>query len=249
MSRHNEFTFFRIKTRYVFEILVNFFFNFMFENKNIDCKFFRDDVFIDNNDIITIHHFKIVNIFYAIDFWMLTSKVVSFVVVFQLNAQIKKELKFSMKFFRLTSKASTTKIISIFDINVSIIIFVLMSFEFSNTLRWISSNHRRFWKKFVTFASKFLSSKNLITILSSRVVSRTTLIHNDIKKSLELNVNEKVRFNFIFMCDWSKRLKIYIIIQRFQIFICFKIYKKSIEHDDYCIHRFRIDYKNEYENY
>ena len=31
--------------------------------------------------------------------------------------------------------------------------------------------------------------------------------------------------------------------------MCFKIYKKSIEHDDHRIHRFRIDYKNEYENY
>ena len=254
--------FFNIMTRYCLDVFVNFLFNYKLEEKKIDCQLFKKNVNIDKNDIIA-HISSILVNFLILNLW------ISF-IEFAFSA-----MKKSLLFFLRDDDADELALSNTKFVDIS---FDRFFFVFSDRKRKYNEKHIHEWHKRLTHSFRRIVFKimkhsvvNFIKFFSNNDLCDTCVktffkqkfhdifivfnwfsndfIHNDIEKSLKLNINENVVLYFIFMCDKIKRFKMYIINHKFQIYMCFKIFKKFVKYENCRIHRLKTNWENEYQNY
>ncbi len=72
------------------------------------------------------------------------------------------------------------------------------------------------------------------------------LIWNDLVQFLVANDN--VKYFVIFLCDFIKRLMIYVFRVKFNTFEAFRYFQQHNEHENNRIRRLRIDWKKKYFN-
>ena len=254
--------FFNIMTRYCLDVFVNFLFNYKLEEKKIDCQLFKKNVNIDKNDIIA-HISSILVNFLILNLW------ISF-IEFAFSA-----MKKSLLFFLRDDDADELALSNTKFVDIS---FDRFFFVFSDRKRKYNEKHIHEWHKRLTHSFRRIVFKimkhsvvNFIKFFSNNDLCDTCVktffkqkfhdifivfnwfsndfIHNDIEKSLKLNINENVVLYFIFMCDKIKRFKMYIINHKFQIYMCFKTFKKFVKYENCRIHRLKTNWEDEYQNY
>ena len=74
------------------------------------------------------------------------------------------------------------------------------------------------------------------------------LIHFDIYNFITSRDYYNDKYLVIFFDNWNKRLEVKIIKHKNGIFFIFKRYQARNQRGDFKIHRFRIDYDEEYEH-
>ncbi len=106
---------------------------------------------------------------------------------------------------------------------------------------------------------EFIANKNLCescTIIKQKVESHNNFVIFD-KQFLNLIwsdlvqffvLNDKIKYFVTFLCDFIKRLMIYVLRVKFDTFNVFKHFQQHNEHENNRVRRLYIDWKKKYFN-
>ena len=240
---------FIIEAFHVSNVFVNLLFNAKFEEVEIHCQLFPDDVKIDSFGIIVTRS-KVAEKLYAVNLWKLVfekalsaAQSIQFIIddlnLFD-NERISDEVFFKRRKYNekiITAwhrrfghlkRVNLIRTLEDFDVDL---IKPLKVEDFCDVCE-ITSVKRRSHKSRITFDRH-----------------RNDLIYSDIVGSFVDSCSADAKYFITFMNDLIKKFFVYIIAAKSQVFVCFKAFKVHVERDDERIHRLRTDWEREYFDY